>query len=144
MVRIRRVDEGSALDLHRQMEQMMEALARSVEAPRASAAWAPQVDIYETAEAVVLALEIPGVDRADIEILVQGSYLRVAGVRREPASAGCMRWHQMEIAYGPFERVVALPGEIDPERVRATYTDGFLRIEVPRGLPHPRTVPIES
>lgn len=143
MVRIRRVEDSSALDLHRRMEQMMEALAHGLDPTRASAAWVPPVDIYETNETIVLALEVPGVERADVEILVQGPYLRVAGVRREPAGAGCMRWHQMEIAYGPFERVVVLPEEIDPEQVRATYLDGFLRIEIPRSLPLPRTVPIE-
>ena len=91
-----------------------------------------------------IALELPGVDRADIEVLVQGPYLRVTGVRREPADTGCMRWHQMEIAYGPFERIVALPGEVDPDRVRATYIDGFLRIEIPHSQPQPRSVPIET
>jgi HSP20 family protein len=143
MLRIRRVDRSSALDLHRRMEQMMEALAHGVDPSRASAAWVPPVDIYETTESIVLALEVPGVERADLEIVVQGPYLRVAGIRRQPAGAGCRRWHQMEIDYGPFERVVALPEEIDPERVRASYVDGFLRIEIPRSLPLPRTVPIE-
>src|SRR5712692_2406376 len=93
----------------------------------------------EIAEQILVSLEIPGVERGEIEILVQGPYLRVSGVRQEPTSV-CMRWHQMEIVYGPFERVVALPLEIDPEGIRATYTDGFLRIEIPRGAPGARSV----
>ncbi len=93
----------------------------------------PRVDICETTEGLVLSFEIPGIDRGDIEILVQGAYLTVSGIRQEPSAPGCMRWHQMEIVYGPFERVVALPEAIDPERILATYRDGFLRIEIPRG-----------
>jgi len=143
MVRILRSPVAGAGDLHRRMEQMLEQLMQTADRATAALGWVPRADIYETAESIQIALEIPGVDRGDIEILVQGSYLKVSGLRPEPEASGCMRWHQMEVAYGPFERVVALPQEIDPERITAIYRDGFLRITIPRGAAN-RTVPIDS
>ena len=55
-----------------------------------------------------------------------------------------MRWHQMEIAHGRFERVLALPQEVDAERITATYKDGFLYITIPRLPAGGASVPIEE
>ena len=144
MVRIRRSPAQEVETLHRRMEQMMERLLHAVDPLPSPAGWVPRADIYETADRLLVALEVPGVERSDIEIVVQGPYLRVSGSREAPAATGCMRWHQMEIAYGPFERVVALPYEVDPDRITAAYRDGFLLIEIACEAPGGRTVPIES
>jgi len=145
MVRIRRSQEQAAADLHRTMERMMEQLFHGgAEASPAVQGWVPRVDVYETAEGILVTLEIPGVKREEIEIVIEGASLRVHGVRREPTGAGCMRWHQMEISYGPFERILVLPQEVDPEAISAAYADGFLRIML-RCLPAGgRAVPIEG
>jgi len=104
----------------------------------------PRVDVYEREEGLLLTMELPGISREGIEILVEGSYLRVSGEREEPASSGLLRWHHMEIAYGPFERIVALPREVDAESIRAVYADGFLKIEIPSGTPPTRQVPVSG
>lgn len=145
MLRIRRsAVEEEVADLHRRMEQMMERLLHGADAVPSPSGWAPRADIYETADRILVVLEIPGVERGDIEIVVQGRYLRVSGRRDEPASSGCMRWHQMEIAYGAFERLVSLPAEADPEKIEATYRDGFLRIAIVREAAGARAVPIDT
>ncbi len=144
MVRIRRSPALEVAELHRRMERLMQGLLRGVETPAATHGWVPRVDIYETAGGTLVTLEIPGVKREEIEIVIEGIYMDVSGVRPEPAPSGCVRWHQMEIAYGRFERVIALPEEVDPESIRATYGDGFLRIEIPRRTSGARTVPIDE
>ena len=144
IVRIRISSAREVAELHRRMERMMERLLHGAEAVDPQRGFIPRVDVYDSEEALLLTMEIPGVGREGIEILVQGSYLRVSGVRQEPASSGLLRWHHMEIAYGPFERIVALPREVDAESIRATYTDGFLRIVIPSGTPTPRQVPISD
>lgn len=142
MIRIRTVADPGLAALHDRMERLMARLLRPLEPEGAPQGWAPRVDIHETADRLRITVELPGVERDGIDIAVEGSYLRVSGVRAEPPSLACMRWHQMEIVYGPFERILALPFPIDPARVSATYADGFLRIEVLRGAP--RTVPIDA
>jgi HSP20 family protein len=144
MVRIRRSLSHPMLDIHRRMEQVMERLLRDVKPVEPQASWLPRADVYETAEGFVVTLELPGVEKEEIDILVEGLYLHLSGVRPEPLAQGCMRWHQMEIAHGHFERVLALPQEADPERITATYKDGFLMIRIPRGSSGARSVPIDE
>jgi len=142
MVRIRRDPLHEGPDLHHRMEEMMEALLRHADAVPYTRGWAPRVDILETGDSTVVTLEIPGVERDGIEIVVQGPYIRVAGVRDQPTPPGCRRWHQMEITYGPFERILSLPHEVDPDLIVATYRDGFLSIEIRRDPVQPRNIPV--
>ncbi len=144
MVRILRSPPLDLSDLHRRMEQVLENLLHGADIVPSGSGFAPRVDARETSGGVQITVELPGVARDDIEVTVAGSYLHVAGVRREPATGTCVRWLQMEIAYGSFERVLRLPFEIDPDGIRATYEEGFLIIEVPRGAPLTRNVPIAS
>jgi HSP20 family protein len=143
MVRIRRSRPREIADLHRRVEGILNTLLHDLPAVTpAASAWIPRADVHETGAALIVTLEIPGVEREDIDIVVEGPYLSITGRRPEPSPGSCVRWHQMEIAHGRFERVIALPEEADPERITATYREGFLEITIPRGDPGPRTVPI--
>ena len=144
MVRIRRSAAHPMVDLHRRMEQVMERLLQDAKPLGAPAPWVPRADVYETPDGFVVTLEIPGLDREEIDILVEGLCLSLSGTRPEPAPPDCVRWHQMEITHGRFERILILPQEADPERITATYKDGFLFIHVPRGTPGARSVKIDE
>lgn len=144
MVRIRRSHDTIA-DLHRRMERVMEHLLREVRPSEHSArGWVPCTNIYETRDELVVTLEIPGIEREEIDIVVEGPYLKISGVRPEPATSGCMRWHQMEISYGPFERIIAVSETVDLEKITAIYRDGFLTITIRRAESSPRSVRIET
>jgi len=143
-MRIRRIPAHPMIDLHRRMEQVMERLMQEVTPLESPAPWVPRANVHETAEEFVVTLEIPGIDRDEIEIVVEGLYLSLSGTRAEPTTQGCMRWHQMEITHGRFERVLALPQEADAERITATYKDGFLYIHIPRDRAGVRSVPIDE
>ena len=132
MVRIRRSPPTPVLDLHRRMEQVMAQLLRDVQPIETPAPWTPRVDICESADGFVVTLEVAGVEREEIEIVVEDRCLRISGTRSDPSPSGCVRWHQMEIAQGRFERVLMLPQEADPDRITATHKDGYLHIRIPR------------
>jgi HSP20 family protein len=68
--------------------------------------------------------------KGEFAVTCDGKRLTVRGYRPEAASARA--FHQMEIAYGSFATVIQLPGEVDTERIKATYRDGFLRIVLPK------------
>jgi HSP20 family protein len=142
LVRIGRGEAQVMADLHRRLEQVMERLLHDAAPSPASRGWVPRTDIYDTPDGLSVILDLPGIEPQEIEIVVEGAYLSVSGSRPEPAPIGCMRWHQMEIAHGPFERIIALPGEVDPARITATYEDGFLHISIPRAAGGGRLVPI--
>ena len=91
----------------------------------------PQVDVYRTVDPDELhvVVELPGVDPTDVRVLADDSTLILAGRRPRPPVDG--RYEQMEIAYGPFERRVALGVRVDPAEARAEYRRGVLTIVMP-------------
>lgn len=145
MIRIRRIAATDLSALHRRMEEAMQGLVRGLGHVHVAVArgFVPRADIHETAAGVVVTLDLAGVQRDAVEIVIEGEFMRVSGVRQEPEVEACLRWHQMEIAYGAFERVFALPPDADVDAIGATLQDGFLRISVPRRAGGGRQVPVD-
>ena len=95
--------------------------------------WEPAIDVYETANDVVVLVELAGVKQDEIEIKVDGNTLVIRGERKEaPLRSKITYYQQMEIHRGLFERGVLLPATIDPEKARASYEDGVLEIVLPK------------
>lgn len=104
--------------------------------PQLTPTWTPSIDMFETDEALVVLLELAGVDPNLTEIRAEPHRLLVRGVRRErhPSEAG-RTYHALEIPYGRFERSLPLPAGLDTEAARASYHDGLLEISVPKRAP---------
>lgn len=150
---------GHDLDWLRRMEQHMRHWAdesiRDVmgQAFFGEAVWVPRVDIYETDEALIVKVCAAGVDpeATDIALSGDGRQLVVRGIRGESHDSGeCLvRYHQIEIYTGRFERTIDLPEGItvDKNQVTASAADGFFRIclpKIPREELAPRSVPIKQ
>jgi len=101
-------------------------------------AWRPPTDVYETEGAVVVKVEIAGMAREDLGVLLEGRKLTIRGARRD--SSVKLGYQQMEIQYGCFETEVLLPHAVDEEGVEATYQEGFLSVRLPQAPA--RRVPI--
>lgn len=99
--------------------------------------WQPAADIFETDEAMVIRLELPGVAADQVRVNVDEKSVRIAGLRRPPTGHAARRLHRMEIAFGPFERIVPISVPFDRESVRAHLDEGFLDVIVPK-RPRPR------
>jgi HSP20 family protein len=106
--------------------------------------WQPSADVFETADEVVVRFEVAGVRGEDLRVNVEGTVLRLRGVRRTPSSAAIDRLQQMEISFGPFEREIAIQAVFDSETVRARLEDGFLEVRIPKRSPERRTLDIEA
>ena len=106
--------------------------------------WQPDVDVFETEKEIVVRVDLAGVRSSDLRVTVDGSMLRISGVRVSGDSSEVKRLHQMEIATGPFERRVRVPVAFDRERVAAHLSDGFLTVSLFKRLPARREVKVES
>lgn len=94
--------------------------------------FAPPVDVFEDANALVLQAELAGVKREDVEISVDGNVLTLKGVRKlEPEKEG-RRYHRIERSYGSFVRQFQLPTNVDPTSIDAQLTDGILTLHLPK------------
>ncbi len=113
-----------------QLNRMFDDLwGRVVEPDR----WTPAVDIYENDERdVVMAVELPGMKREDIEITVDEGVLTVSGRRRYQPEIRRDRFYRMERSQGEFSRSFTLPATLDTARISAKYEDGLLVITLPQ------------
>ncbi len=144
---IRRWDPlGDLLALQERMNRLFEeslSRGRPHEPGVAAAAWSPLADVFETPEAFVVQVELPGLDQEDVEVHVDGDELVLRGERR---AAGPMRpesFHRMERSYGFFSRTFKFPEDVDPARVTAELNDGLLRLELPKARPRAWRVRVE-
>jgi HSP20 family protein len=103
--------------------------------------WRPAVDVFETEKAIVVRLELAGIRISDLNVTVDGDCLRIFGVRQAASTDGVQRLHQMEIAFGPFERVLRFEVPFEREMVSAHLEDGFLTVKLPKQTP--RRLPVE-
>jgi HSP20 family protein len=99
-------------------------------------AWNPSVDIYENDDNIVIKAEIPGVEKDNIDVDLKGRVLTVKGERKNENEVKEDRFYRREMSYGRFERAFTLPGDVDPEKVKADFKDGVLKIEVPKPEEH--------
>jgi HSP20 family protein len=119
--------------LHGDVDRLLLDLLRSGRAPRQGpAAFQPSADVYYCREeqSVVVKLELPGIDPDQITLEIEGSLLRVGGVRSDQRPPDAV-YHQMEISYGRFERVISLPPDVDITRASADYNGGYLEVRLP-------------
>lgn len=125
----------NASELFRQMEQ---DFMRSAESAMRIVMYHPHLDMYETAESLVIKMELAGVkpDRLQITLSADDRRLTITGERQEAQEdhPDRLRCHHLEIFYGEFSREVNLPANIrlQRENIKATYKDGFLTISLPK------------
>jgi HSP20 family protein len=109
-----------------------------------TAAWRPPADVYETADAFHVLLDVAAVEPTDIHVEMEGDVLSIAGVRRASAQ-GQRTYHVMEIQFGAFERRFRFAHPVAVADVAATYARGFLEVRLPKAPARPagrREIPI--
>lgn len=95
-------------------------------------AWIPAVDVYETEDKIVVLVDIAGVNKENIDLTFQENKLLIRGTRPVRSYSNPEIYYQMEINFGPFERVIHLPCAVDAEKAEAVYKEGFLEILLPK------------
>ncbi len=93
--------------------------------------WTPNTDVYVSEGGLVVKVELAGMRREDLELVIEGNRVRIAGYRPDGCRAAKCKFLVMEIDYGAFETVIELPKGYDLSQARAAYQNGFLRIDVP-------------
>ncbi|GCF83463.1 Hsp20/alpha crystallin family protein [Geobacter sp. SVR] len=94
--------------------------------------WQPAVDIYETADSIVIKAELPEVDQKDIEVRIEDNTLLLKGERRHSGEVKKENYHRIERYFGAFQRSFSLPAMIQQEKVSATCDRGVLTITLPK------------
>ncbi len=90
----------------------------------------PKTDISETAKNYKVAIELPGVERKDVQISVIDKCLVVKGTKNHLKEEKNENFHKIERMYGSFERVISLPHNVNEENIIAELRDGVLYIDL--------------
>jgi HSP20 family protein len=105
--------------------------SRSGQDNSAETYWVPNTDVYVCDEGLVIKVELAGMRREDLELVVENNRVKITGHRPDGCRAAKCKFLVMEINYGAFETVIELPKGYDLGQARAAYQNGFLRIDVP-------------
>ena len=92
--------------------------------------WSPPTDLSELETAYVIRMEIAGMHKRDFTVLFDNNYITISGSRADKPERRA--YHQMELRFGEFNTVVAVPGPVDAENISAEYDDGLLLVILPK------------
>ncbi|HMJ04965.1 MAG TPA: Hsp20/alpha crystallin family protein [Chthoniobacterales bacterium] len=121
--------------LHGTLGELTYQVTRLQLSSLAAPKWQPAINAFRCETAVRICVDLAGVDRSLIDLLVEPRRVVVRGTREAPeptdAEGRAVQMLALEIDYGPFEREVRLPTEIDVDKVRAEQQNGLLWIYLP-------------
>ena len=89
-------------------------------------------EVEETDKEIMVRVEVPGMDKADCRITIEGNTLYLNGEKRYERETHDSTYHIMERAYGSFQRAIPLPQNVDIDRAEARYRNGVLTIRLPK------------
>ncbi len=120
-------------DIQTQMNRLFDnVLGQPSPSAMMERAWAPPVDMYETKNEIVLAVELPGLNEKDIRLSITGDLLTIQGERRGSDETRDAGHYRQERWFGKFERALSLPIPVETGQVKATYRDGVLTVKLPK------------
>lgn len=126
-------------------------LQRLVEEPRGFPAlsalgWTPPADVHETDDELMVTVEVPGLDRDDLDLVIAPEGLIVRGEKREAREDERKDFYLAECRYGSFVRTVPLPSGLDLDRAEARVRHGVLTVRFPKaaGRSGARRIPIKT
>lgn len=97
--------------------------------------WEPAINAYRCQKCILICVDLAGVERSQIDLMVEPQRVLIRGARELPeptlAEGRAVRLLAMEIDYGPFEREVALPAEVEINQASAEQRNGLLWISLP-------------
>lgn len=101
-------------------------------------------DVADDGKNIIVRVELPGVDRDDCDVVVDGSTLYIRGEKRYDHDYVGGSFYVRQCAYGRFERAIALPHYVDATRAEALYRNGVLTVKLPKiASAEPRSIAIK-
>ena len=123
----------------REMERLFENFfARRMGSPRSGGlsplfgSNMPALDLYDDNNELVAKVELPGLDKDDIDISISDHTLTVKAEKKHEEEIKQENYHRVERSRGAIRRTIDLPADVEPDQVKATCKNGVLEIRMPR------------
>ena len=102
------------------------------ELPASFGEWAPSLDVAETKDALIVKVEIPGMDPKDIQVMLQENFLTIKGEKKQEKEEKDEQHHRIERSYGAFSRSIRMPVAVEGNKVDAKFKNGLLTVTLPK------------
>lgn len=94
--------------------------------------WSPRLDVSETDKAIEVKADLPGMEKKDINISLDGDLLTIKGEKKEEKETKDKHFHTIERRSGSFYRALRLPVAVESDKVEAVFKDGVLNLSIPK------------
>jgi HSP20 family protein len=94
--------------------------------------WIPAVDLYQDKDNFVVKMELPGMEKDQIDISFHNGMLSISGERKTETKDDKAETYRSERFFGRFQRSITLPTLVDGDKVNASYKDGILTVTLPK------------
>ena len=94
--------------------------------------FSPKVDVSETAKAINIEADLPGMEAEDIELELHNDRITIKGEKKTEKEKKDKQFYRVERSYGSFHRNIPLPNEINMEKAKANFKNGVLSVELPK------------
>jgi len=118
--------------LQDEMTRLFAGVSPSNREEFASGGWAPNVDIFENKDQLILEADLPGMKREDINLSIENNIVTLHGERKFEKKAEGDSYHRVERSYGAFTRSFTLPQTVSAEGAEAEFKNGVLRVSFPK------------
>lgn len=105
---------------------------------------APDVDIYEREDGIILIADMPGVDEKTVEILLEKNVLSISGRTADSTPPEGVSPVYLEFDSGDYQRSFTLASEYDSDKIEAVVKNGALRVFLPRQEPERRQISVKA
>lgn len=97
-----------------------------------SEVWAPEVDINDEKDRIVMTVEIPGIKKNQIDVVLDDGFITIKGEKKHKTTKKKNKYIRNERYSGSFERSFALPSIVDTSKIKANCNQGVLKIVLPK------------
>jgi HSP20 family protein len=94
-------------------------------------------ETWETAQSVIIRIELPGMRKQDIDVVLVGNNVRIRGEKKAGSDGPRRTYSLSERAYGHFERIIPIPHPVEETDTEVSYLDGVLTVILRKTQPSP-------
>jgi len=129
--------------LQNDMSRLMNGVLGTANGNGDTRTWIPPVDVWETDDEVVYALDLPGMTEDDVSVELEDGTLTISGMRERKDEVSKEGLYRYERRFGSFSRTIGLPQGVTDGSVKADYKNGVLEVRVTKPeQPKPRRIQV--
>jgi HSP20 family protein len=118
--------------MEREMQDLMEGFWGTDGGQLAKVRFVPSIDLVEGENEFTVTVDLPGLKPEEVKVELKGDSLWITGERKEEKEEKGKTYHRIERSYGEFRRVLPLPSAVKEGAIEAKFTDGMLKVTLPK------------